>query len=315
MSTGFWDNAGDPAGYARSPKWDTDWGRKAYSSYDNYTNRMKDYGTNYANGTDPLSQVGSRLMGQANTLSNQFGGIGRWGTGIAAPDDPMVGGYMANLRGGTYDTLNDYSKAMANAGIAAGRGGFGVAGGTPADSAARAEAMQTGARSYGDNYSKAMDWTKTAYGNLSNLYGNLTGNAVNAYSKAGDLGLGYAGAERAGIEGQNNMFAMRAGDYDADRAAQQAWAAGQNARMRDQITWEQQQRDAAAARQKQANLEEARRRMTYGGNPYYQPYGNAMPDLEYLRSEGSFPGWSGTTGTGKNSGINRNRYSDAMLSV
>lgn len=242
MATGFWADSGNPAAYKRSDIWDTDYGQKAYNSYNDYTGRMKKFGTQYLSGRNPLSHLASRVKTDFDKIGNKYGGIGRWGAGYAAPDDPAVGGYMNNLRGGRYNMLNDYSKSMANAGVSAGRGGFGVSGGSPIDSRARLEAMQTGARQYGDDYSKSMDWAGNLYGGIKDLYSKGLDTQLGALTAAGNIGVNLADAERQGIAGANSMFGMRREDFNADRANQMAWEQGRPGREREQADWEYQRR-------------------------------------------------------------------------
>ena len=153
------------------------------------------------------------------------------------------------------------------------------------------------ARGASDRYDKAMGYAKDLYGGIADTYGQGLNAQLGAYSKAGDLGLGYAGAEAQGITGQNQMFGMRREDYGADRAAQQAWDAGTGARTRERMAWEQQQIDAQRQRDKQQSLDQMMRQSYLGApNIGYSPYEDDFARAEYLKQKGLIKGGGGRGG-------------------
>lgn len=291
------EDLGNPAGYKRSDIWNADYGKQAYGSYDNYTSRMKQRGNMYASGQDPLSGFARRIGGQIQGLGNQYGGINRWGARSAAPDDPILGGYMANIQGQQRNDINDATRAVAGAGIVGSRGGYGTAGGPAVDSMLRQGGMNSIARGASDRYDKAMGYAKDLYGGIADTWGQGINAQLGAYSKAGDLGLGYAGAERQGIEGQNQMFGMRREDLGADQAAQQAWGAGYGDRVRQRQMAEQQMRDAQQQRDQQQTLQQMTRQSYLGApNTGYSPYEDEFARGEYLKQKGLIRGGGGKGG-------------------
>lgn len=278
---------GNPAGYTRSSLWDTDWGKKAYGSYNGYTQRMANAGTSYRNGNNELSQFGRSLASNRASLGNQYGGYSKWASGVAGPNDPIVGQYEENIAGRQRNDIDDLVKRTAGAGVAASRGGFGVAGGPAADSLLRQGGMDTIARGASDRYDQALGYTNKLYGGLADAYSKSLDAELGAYSKAGDLGLGYAGAELQGIGGQNQMFGMRREDYTGDQAAQQAWQAGRQAREREQMTYEQQLRDAQSTRDTNLTNQNRLRYSTLGAaHDTASPWAGYNSVQEYLRQKG-----------------------------
>ena len=285
-----WESWGDPSQYKRSDYWDTQAGKDQYGNYDDFIKRMRSQSENYLNGNNPLSAAAKRIGGTINNLGSDVGGFARFSKGVPMPNDPLLGGYMSNIRGEQLNDIGDMTRGVAGAGVAAGRGGFGVAGGSPVDSLLRQGGMNTVARGAADRYRQAMDYGTKMYGNLSDMYKDLTGAQINALSSAGNIGLGLAGQEKSGLDSRGMVYDARRQDFGADQAAQQAWQAGRQQRTREELDWEQQQRDAQYARQQMMNRQSALRKATYGApNASGSPWQPWTANQEWLRAEGVLP--------------------------
>ncbi|MBI5569307.1 MAG: hypothetical protein HY914_05115 [Desulfomonile tiedjei] len=121
-----------------------------------------DYGKSY--GTSPFSS-GSERIGRivdqeyGNYRANRSKGfLGSAGTHVARPGDREVGDYMENALAGQRNTLDDYVRRAAGAGIR--RGGMNVVGGPGLDSSLHQQAMKSLASGYSDRFSRAMDYNK-----------------------------------------------------------------------------------------------------------------------------------------------------------
>ncbi len=121
------------------------------------------------------SVFGSGPVGTTGSTSG-----GSTGTYVANPADRAVQDYMSHVMGGQRNTLRDYVRQAAGAGIK--RGGMNVVGGPALDSALHHSATQNLAKGYGDRFREAMNYNKylkgTAYSqhndsirNLQNLLG------------------------------------------------------------------------------------------------------------------------------------------------
>lgn len=145
------------------------------------------------------------------------------------------------LNPGLKGEIADNAKRMANAGVAAGRGGYGVAGGTDPYAAGLASTNKTVADRYSGDTSQIMDWLfKSAEGNAG-MFGNL----LSYYT-----GLGNTAA---------NMFNTDAG------LTKSAWDTGISAGQQDlqsqQLAEQQRQFDvnnANSAPMRDLDLERAR---------------------------------------------------------
>lgn len=338
---------GDPSQYKQSDLWNTPWAQQALNnkSMANYANQMGQQSANYLSGNNPLGRMAdtygqqsanymngnNRIANTANTMggyaSKLFGSLmdapGGWGSsggswsGYGSPNDPRIAGHMANLRGGTQNLLDDYVKRTANAGVASSRGGMGVAGGTPLDAQLRQQQMGTLAKGYGDNYSKAMDWTFQAdslnnsrnsslASALSSILGtqmqgelgagrlgaDLAGLQSNTALGAGRLGVDLAGLQYKGLEGQNAwdlpLLMQRAQDYRTDANNQMNWAQNEWRRQMEYKNSKQAMDDAQLARDQAAYMDQIRKNFSYPRSPRdINP--NWMGDFNYYAASQKLP--------------------------
>src|SRR5574343_769845 len=161
-------NQGNPGNYKQSNLWDTPWAREAWNNKNmlGYANQMGGQANNYlTGGNNPISNLNNQMGGYAKDLWGQLGGAGGWGgsgggwggsfTGYGNPNDPRIGGHMANLRGGRSELADQYAKQTNHYSGA----GMRTAGGVTPDQANRMAAMSGLGSRYSDDYGKAMGWT------------------------------------------------------------------------------------------------------------------------------------------------------------
>jgi hypothetical protein len=96
--------------------------------------------------------TGSGLSGGSSSLPSYYTAK------AASVSDPEVKQYMDNALSGERNLLDSYVKRSASAGIK--RGGFGVAGGVPLDTALRKQEMETLAGGYSGRLRDALNYTK-----------------------------------------------------------------------------------------------------------------------------------------------------------
>ncbi|HMK34564.1 MAG TPA: hypothetical protein VK463_05830 [Desulfomonilaceae bacterium] len=123
--------------------------QKYYSSFD--------YGSAF--GKNPFSDRSRRLDDLVNR-SLSSGSSASQESYIAKPGNTEVRDYMANVMGGQRNTLDDYVRRTAGAGIR--RGGLNVAGGPAFESALHQNAMKTLASGYESRFRDAMNYNKYA---------------------------------------------------------------------------------------------------------------------------------------------------------
>jgi len=207
---------------------------KAYGSnpYQEYLNKIKGLTSSIL---DPIKQYfGSGGTGGAESI---------FGTHIASPDDPEVQNYMEHILGGQRNTLDDYVKRAAAAGV--NRRGLNVRGGPAQESALHAGAMRDLAGGYEDRFQRAMDYNKYRTGELNSSASEAFNNALRL------LGIEQSAiGDSAGW--QSGMGDRMRGDYQSDIGYM---------------------RDAPARRQ--AEMDAARQR-------YYQQKQQARADSDYL---------------------------------
>ena len=225
---------------------------KAYGSnpYQEYLNKIKGLTSSIL---DPIKQYfGSGGTGGAESI---------FGTHIASPDDPEVQNYMEHILGGQRNTLDDYVKRAAAAGV--NRRGLNVRGGPAQESALHAGAMRDLAGGYEDRFQRAMDYNKYRTGELNSSASEAFNNALRL------LGIEQSAiGDSAGW--QSGVGDRMRGDYQSDigymRNAPARHQAEQNAaRMRYRQQMEQAQADADR---------EKRRQLWY--EMYDNPTSNAM---------------------------------------
>jgi len=125
-------------------------------------NRGFDYSSAY--GKNPYSDVSMKLWELVNRMTDRDpSGGGSFGFRTirpARPGDPEVQDYMAHVLAGQRNTLDDYVKRTAGAGIR--RGGMNVVGGPPLEPSLSHQALSNLARGYSDRFRNAMDYNKYA---------------------------------------------------------------------------------------------------------------------------------------------------------
>jgi hypothetical protein len=198
-------------------------------------------------------RLASDPLGKGGIFGNGAGGFGNAFGFSRAPgfNSPWVKQGMAHLRGGRQNMLNDATNRMAGSGIAAGRGGFNVAGGGDIRSQIAHDANQTMARQYGTDLGNVMDWGRQsaeinnqAANAMAGLYGDIYRTDVNAGTTL--LGQGLEGT-RLGAADRNQWLGR----------AQQAYG--------DDISYNRQQADmspqrAYEQRMRQFQIQDAQRR-------------------------------------------------------
>jgi hypothetical protein len=230
--------------------------------YDQFGKKVGDAGMGFLNragAMDPTKAGG--------WLSDPSTFMAKFGINAYNPLDPtsraQMGAGMANLRGGQQNLMQQGVGQMANAGVAASRGGFGVTGGTNPEASAQQAMMKQLAGQYGSDYT-------TIAGLLNNSAGiasSNAGNYANAYSKIlGDYlgaGQGLTGQQLQAISGKGaSMDRYRgeaAGAYGQDvqdynqqvaGAPERAW---QERQRQQQMNDAQFQADQAAAKRDRFN--------------------------------------------------------------
>lgn len=143
------------------------------------SNPNKGFDYNSAYGTNPYSDVSMKIWELVNRMTDRTGPSGdSYGFRTiqpARPGDAEVRDYMANVLAGQRNTLDDYVRRTAGAGVK--RGGMNVVGGPPLESSLSHQAMSTLARGYSDRFRDAMDYNKyakdTQYKQYSDKMSNL----------------------------------------------------------------------------------------------------------------------------------------------
>jgi hypothetical protein len=139
-----------------------------YGQYSDFF-RQNPYQNQYANLLGRLQGYSGTLMNrnlQANPLGtifsnpNQFKSQFGYSSNAVSPDNPNLSKWMANLRGGQQNLLNQAVNRMANAGIASSRGGMGVMGGMDPRSQMAQHATGQLAQQYSTDFSKAVEWER-----------------------------------------------------------------------------------------------------------------------------------------------------------
>jgi hypothetical protein len=138
----------------------------ALTNYQGATTGNRGSGFNYwaAFGSNPWIQPTQQISGLLSELAKSLQGswtgstAGSSGTFTASPTDPEVQSYMEHLLGGQRNTLADYVRQAAAAGIQ--RGGMNVRGGPALDSSLHHMAMQNLASGYTDRFQEAMNYNK-----------------------------------------------------------------------------------------------------------------------------------------------------------
>ena len=99
------------------------------------------------------------ILGRGEGYAAKLGQMGQ-GWRQFSPNDPMIGQFQSNMMGGLRNSMDQYTGQAANAGVAAGRGGYGVAGGTPQAAMLSRQGTQAIAGQYPQIYGQAAGLTK-----------------------------------------------------------------------------------------------------------------------------------------------------------
>jgi hypothetical protein len=237
-------------------------------------------GDPYAAFTGQMGKYGQGLMGQANQnplLTGDYlkggpqGWMSQFGAQYPGPNDPIVPEYMANLRGGTQNLLNQFTNRAANAGVAAGRGGMGIAGGVDPRSAMMAQGTQQLAGQYGTDYAQAMDW---AAKRANFMYGGAQDwlrTAGDIYGKQLGAAGGMFGQQFAGLQagrGDYNDYMNRAGAaYGTDVNSYNTWLQNQPGYI-NQMKQTQQGQNQAQTQQDQQKAYQDQWNQMFGSKSY-----------------------------------------------
>lgn len=193
----------------------------AYSSnWFNNNQYQNPYGSFVNNNTAKANQ----LLNSQNPLagiSDINGWNAKFGFKKLNPNDPDIGSWMNNLRGGTNQAVQQNADAMANAGIASTRGGMGVVGGTDPRAMLGLQGTKQVAGQFGNDYRQAVDWTRQGINDWNSGASAYANAAADIYGK--QLGSGTA------LMGQV-LDALKSGD-----ANQMAWAMQQMAAYQKDI--------------------------------------------------------------------------------
>lgn len=272
--------------------------------------KNQSYSNPYAKFTKKAGQRSDQMFSAARamnpgTLFNDPASFrARFGFKSLNPNDPQLGQWMANLQGGVNNQADASARQFANAGVAAGRGGFGVAGGVSADAAARQEAVQKAAEMYGQNFDRSVGYMRdsanlenSTAGAMASLYGNVYNTNVNAGENL--LGQEFQGT-KAGADDFNSRLNQIFQAYSTDTANANRLKEGA------QKTFQEKQSYEAAAREKQRGidkniaLQNQLRTATLGAtHDTASPWAVYNAVQEYLRQQGVIK----TNGKGGSKGI------------
>jgi hypothetical protein len=264
------------------------------------------------------NKVGAACMGFLNRASamdpTKAGGwlsdpssyMAKFGINAYDPLNPhsqaQMGAGMANLRGGQQNLLQEGVGQMANAGVAAGRGGFGVTGGTNPEASAQQAMMKSLADKYGSNY---MD-IAGLLNNSAGIASSNAGNYANAYSKIlGDYlgaGQGLTGQQLQAISGKNASqtdWRNQAGAaYGQDVQDYNQQVAGAPQRAWQERQQQQQMNDAQFGRdQKAGALDQLKNAVSGYKSGLSYPYFEGMAPI-WQQQAGITPGSYASQGAG-----------------
>ena len=191
------------------------------SNYDYY--RGKKFDPGYAAYASNVGGLGQGLLGRSKPKDPFEGGlnadtIGNFRNMFGYDSYPDINNpntisttrkWMDNLSGGQNALLDQYSRKMANAGVASGRGGLGVQGGRDPYAAMRQQQMSTLAGQYSQNFNQAIEYQrqKALYDQsnanaLASLYGTIYNANAGMYNTDMGIGRDLMGLQLQGL-GQN----------------------------------------------------------------------------------------------------------------
>jgi|GEM_PF-865995 len=131
-------------------------------------------------GDNPFTDATGKVGGLVDRMTRDFNSSRSPTSRVARVGDREIEDYMSNVLSGQRNTLDDYVRQAAGAGIK--RGGMTTVGGPSLDSSLHHRALDTLARGYSDRFKEALDYDKyakdTEYSqysdNLRNM-GNMMG--------------------------------------------------------------------------------------------------------------------------------------------
>jgi hypothetical protein len=237
-------------------KWD--------NPYEDYTSEVGGYGKKFLDQGVAANPFGSGgFLGSPETFMSKFNmnypdinNAGTVGT---------LGKWSDYLGSGTQNAIQALLPQIAGAGIAGGRGGYGVAGGVDNAGALQKQAIGTAAGGFTQNIQQAMEYMKNlaAYnqagaGQYLNAYGNMYGNLLGAgQGLMGQKFQGLQAGDRSQADWRDKAYGAYAGDVNNyNTAVQQAPDIAWQRKARNQ-GWadEQLKRDQAASGR--SNLEDS----------------------------------------------------------
>lgn len=251
---------------------------------------------------DPFGAEG--VLGSKDAFGNAFGYSG-YGDINSPWSQGQLRTHMANLAGGEQNAIDQYTKNAANAGVTAGRGGFGVTGGASPEAQLQQNAMRTLGNIYGQNYGQSMEYLKSSADSMdrqaaamANLYGNLYNTNAQTGLGYANLGLGYSNQALQGLtnQGQQQLGWGQLGFQGTagDAAAQKDWndkmlnAYQQDVNLANQQTLSAPDREFQQWQRQQAqmNAQDQRSRADYG-RMMLEAYSNpdkttGMPDYQFI---------------------------------
>jgi hypothetical protein len=150
MANFNWNNTSSAMATTKQPAGAGQWN----NAFQPFYNQAGNYAQKFLN-----MNLSANPLASGGVLSDPSKFRASWGGGQQVnPNDPNIGGFLNNLSGGQYRAAQQAASKVANAGVAAGRGGYGVAGGISPASTYAQNAIQSAANNYGQNYSQAVNW-------------------------------------------------------------------------------------------------------------------------------------------------------------
>ena len=229
------------------------------------TKALSAYSANMGQKGNQAFDTSQGMLGQFNTMfspQNFQNTANNWGAAYPSITNPnttkQLGMWNQYQNANIMNPLQKNLQSIAGAGVAAGRGGFGVAGGNyNPEGGLQKQAISQVAGGAQQNLTNAMDWMfKAAGGNAQLLqaymsaYGQMFGNEAN-------MAQGYSGQQRAGLEdvqaAQQNWRTSAGAAYGTDAAARNAMLRQMPLDAQQRQQYQQGQTDQATQRSTAGN--------------------------------------------------------------
>ena len=238
------------------------------------------------------------LMGASQGYASQLGQMGQ-GWQQFGPNDPRTGQWMKNITGGMQNTMQQNANQQANAGVAAGRGGYGVAGGTPMSSQLARQSTESIAGLYPQLFNQAAGYTKQGVDTANDqlrlllpMYAQMWGQGLGAAGNLAssiygtDIGAGTHLMDTAANSYQN-WLNQAGGAYGRDVGNYNQALTGDYARQQQQLN-DQLARTNAQRQANQGNDINSQLRQVVGDRSSTGMTDANQSVLEYLRQIGAF---------------------------